>query len=223
MERLRGWDGTLAAESPEAALFVAWYDETVRAMFEDDLGPRLFADYARTPNLAAKALDHAIQNGETTWCDDVRTPEPETCATLLARTLDGALRQMGERQGSADVGRWRWDRVNAAVFPHAVFDRVPLLQRAFSRRVPAGGHAFTINPVMPLRDDIYISSYRQIIDLAALDSSRFIIPAGQSGHVWSPQYDDLLPRWGKVEYLAMRFSREAVDAAQAHRLVLEPQ
>jgi penicillin amidase len=85
-----------------------------------------------------------------------------------------------------------------------------------------GGNAFTVTPVMPLRGDIYISSYRQIIDLAALDASRFVIPVGQSGHVWSPQYDDLLEKWSKMEYLPMRFTREAVDAAQAHRLVLEP-
>lgn len=222
MDRLRNWDGTMSADSPDAALYDAWYSATIRGMFEDELGATLFKDYWRVRNLSAKALDALVEQGETEWCDDVRTPEPETCATLLGHTLQRALTDMSEAQGTRDISRWRWDTVNAAAFPHAPFDAVPSLKWAFSRRVPLGGNAFTVTPVMPLRDEIFISSYRQIIDLASFDASRFVIPAGQSGHVWSPQYDDLLPRWTKVEYIPMRFTRDAVDAAQAHRLVLEP-
>lgn len=222
MERLRNWDGTMGADSPDAALFDAWYTATVRGMFEDELGAPLFRDYWRIRNLSAKALDGLIQQGETEWCDDARTPEPETCATLLGQTLQRALADMSDRQGSRDLTRWRWDKVNAALFPHAPFDVVPSLRWAFSRRVPLGGNAFTVTPVMPLRDEIFVSSYRQIVDLASFDASRFVIPAGQSGHIWSPQYDDLLPKWTKVEYIPMRFTRDAVDAAVAHRLVLEP-
>jgi len=67
-----------------------------------------------------------------------------------------------------------------------------------------------------------VSSYRQVIDLAALDASRFIIPMGQSGHVWSEQYASMLDAWAKVEYVPMRFSRAAVDDATRSKLVLEP-
>jgi penicillin amidase len=45
---------------------------------------------------------------------------------------------------------------------------------------------------------------------------------GQSGHVWSEHYADLLDKWNKTEYLPMRFSRNAVDEAARDRLVLEP-
>ena len=45
MDRLRSWDGALAGESPEAALYEAWYEATARGLFEDDLGEELFADY----------------------------------------------------------------------------------------------------------------------------------------------------------------------------------
>ena len=106
--------------------------------------------------------------------------------------------------------------------PHAPLDAAPILSRWFSRSVPRGGDSFTITPVMPLGDQIFVSSYRQVIDLAALDASRFVIPMGQSGHVWSEHYADLLDKWNKVEYLPMRFTRGAVDAAMSERLVLEP-
>ena len=40
---------------------------------------------------------------------------------------------------------------------------------------------------------------------------------GQSGHVWSDHYADLLDKWNRVEYLPMRFTRLAVDEALARR------
>jgi penicillin amidase len=129
---------------------------------------------------------------------------------------------MSDRQGTSNLAKWRWNRVNAARFPHRPLDAVPVLRRFFSRTVPRGGDAFTVTPVMPLDDDIFVSSYRQIIDLAGADSSQFVIPMGQSGHIWSDRYANLLDKWTKVEYIPMRFTRLAVDEAAGATLVLEP-
>jgi penicillin amidase len=222
MDVLRDWDGTLDGSSAQAALYEAWYDATVRGLFEDELGEDLATDFTARRSLAAKAVDHLIQAGDAAWCDDVRTAEPETCETLLGRTLRRALADMSDRQGTSTLAKWRWDRVNAARFPHRPLDAVPILSRFFSRVVPRGGDAFTVTPVMPLDEDVFVSSYRQIIDLAGADSSRFVIPMGQSGHVWSDRYADLLDRWNNVEYIPMRFSRLAVDEAAASTLVLKP-
>ena len=222
MDFLRDWDGTLDGASPQAALYEAWYDATVRGLFDDDLGEDLAAEYTGRRSLAAKAVDNLIQSGDSTWCDDVRTPDAETCETLLGRTLQRALAGMSDRQGTSNLSKWRWDRVNAARFPHRPLDAVPVLRRFFSRTVPRGGDAFTVTPVMPLDDEIFVSSYRQVIDLAGADSSRFVIPMGQSGHIWSDGYANLLDRWNRVEYLPMRFSRLAVDDAAKATLVLEP-
>jgi penicillin amidase len=222
MDVLRDWDGTLDGGSAQAALYEAWYDATVRGLFEDELGEDLAADFTARRSLAAKAVDNLIQAGDAAWCDDVRTAEPETCETLLGRTLRRALADMSDRQGTSTLAKWRWDRVNAARFPHRPLDAVPILSRFFSRVVPRGGDAFTVTPVMPLDEDVFVSSYRQIIDLAGADSSRFVIPMGQSGHVWSDRYADLLDRWNNVEYIPMRFTRLAVDEAAAATLVLKP-
>ncbi len=221
MARLREWDGTLDGASPEAALYEAWYAATARGLFEDELGSDLAAEYVAVHNTVAKAIDNLVQSGDTAWCDDVRTAEPETCETLLGRTLQQALAEMSERQGTSNVSKWRWDRVNAARFPHAPLDAAPVLRRFFSRTVPLGGDSFTITPVGPLGGDILVSSYRQIIDLAGPDASRFVIPMGQSGHVWSDRYANLLDAWTKVEYIPMRFTRESVDGAARATLTLE--
>ncbi len=222
MDTLRDWDGALDGQSAQAALYEAWYDATVHGLFEDELGQDLAAEYLSWRSLTAKAVDNLIQSGETSWCDDVRTPEPETCETLLGQTLRRALSEMGGRQGTSNLSKWRWDRVNAARFPHRPLDAVPILRRFFSRTVARGGDAFTITPVMPIDDDLFVSSYRQVIDLAGADSSHFVIPMGQSGHVWSDRYANLLEPWNRTEYVPMRFTRLAVDEAASTTLVLEP-
>ena len=48
-----------------------------------------------------------------------------------------------------------------------------------------------------------------------------IVPGGQSGHVASPHYADLIPLWRDGELLAMPYSREAVLREARKRLVLE--
>jgi len=50
-----------------------------------------------------------------------------------------------------------------------------------------------------------------------MEKSRYIHPMGQSGHLLSPQYDNLLVRWQKGDYLAM----QTKDYPRAESLVLE--
>ena len=96
------------------------------------------------------------------------------------------------------------------------------LRPFFSRHVSRGGDAFTVNPSMPIRDQMLVSSYRQILDLSDFDRSVFILPLGESGQLLSGRYSNLLDDWNAGRYRALRFSRAAVDAAAAHRLTLEP-
>ena len=66
------------------------------------------------------------------------------------------------------------------------------------------------------------ATYREIIDMGNLDASLTTNVPGQSGQPYSPFYDNLTVMYGRGEYFPMVFSRAAVDAAAAHRLVLAP-
>jgi penicillin amidase len=65
------------------------------------------------------------------------------------------------------------------------------------------------------------ASMRFVADLSDWDRCRMIVPGGQSGHVASPHYADLIPLWRDGELLAMPYSREAVLREARKRLVLE--
>jgi acyl-homoserine lactone acylase PvdQ len=219
--RLAGWDGALAGESAEAAIFMTWLSRTTERIFADELGRDLWDEYRQWPHWQAKALDRLARTGDDRWCDDVRTGEREDCAAILGLALEEGLADLAARQGS-DAARWRWDRENVIVFPHAPFEGVWGLRAFFSRRVRAGGSATTLSPVMRIQDQIVISSYRQIVDLGDLERSRFVHPLGQSGQPGGTHFLDLLDAWRSGRYVPMRFSREAVDAAAASRLRLLP-
>jgi penicillin amidase len=66
------------------------------------------------------------------------------------------------------------------------------------------------------------ASYRQIIDFADWDRSVATSVPGQSGQPMSPHYGDLLPLWEEGKYFPLLFSRAAVEANCAQKLVLSP-
>jgi penicillin amidase len=226
LELLKGWDGTIGAASAQAAVYEAWYQQIPTHVFADEVGDNLWDDYADEKDMIAMVLPGLLAGNRQTWCDDIRTPQAEDCATVLGAALAGGLAEMAKYQGSEDLNSWRWDRVHHTRFPHNPFDKVGALKPAFSRSIPNGGDGFTVNVAPIRRTDLYnqyhVPSYRQIVDLADLDASRFMHTVGQSGQVLSGDYSDLVERWQRVEYLPMRYSQGAIDAAAQGRLVLEP-
>ncbi|HEU5013071.1 MAG TPA: penicillin acylase family protein [Roseiflexaceae bacterium] len=222
---LRGWDGTISADSAAATVFEAWYQQIPPHVFADELGDELWNSYRGDKDFIATALRNTLQ-GTGAWCDNAHTPVVEDCATTLGAALTAGLAQMSQAQGSGDITAWRWDHVHRAIFPHEPFDKVAALKPIFSRSIPNGGDGFTVNVAPVEQDDLYnqshVPSYRQIIDLKDWGNSRFMHTVGQSGHILSGYYSNLLERWQRVEYMPMRFDKDALNAAARNRLVLKP-
>jgi penicillin amidase len=221
-QRVTAWDGSLREDSVEASIYMHWYRRLVQALFEDDLGDRLWSEYTRLEHWQGKALHRVVTAADDRWCDDRRTAPRETCETLLASSLAAAVKDMRARYGTDEFSRWTWGRANEVTFAHLPLDAVGWLRPLFSRRAPHHGNAFSVSPTMRVEGQTIVSSYRQIIDLSDFDRSRFIHPLGQSGQLLSGHYDDLHDRWRRVEYLPMWFSRAAVDANATATLRLEP-
>ena len=59
-------------------------------------------------------------------------------------------------------------------------------------------------------------SYRQVIDLSNLPTSRYVITTGQSGNVFDALYRDQMPMWRDGRYLTPE------SAPAAKKLVLLP-
>lgn len=218
--RLRVWNGVMAADAAEPLIFSLWYRAFARLVLEDDLGP-LYEDFQGFRPIFYRN----VITEQTEWCDNVETPERESCELLAATALTQAAGALRGQYGD-DPARWRWGDAHYADHDHLIFGDTPLA-RLFNLRAPNGGDAFTVNAARYAVEDEGAAQtsgpgYRALFDLADLERSRFMHGTGQSGNVFSRHYRDFLERWTNVEYLEIPTGREAIQQGAVGRLRLEP-
>lgn len=209
-QKLRGWDGHLDAGSEAAAIFQIWVTNIADRLFADLLGDRLYDVYFRnrawTTLWAFDAIRSIFEN-PAGWTDDLEE--------LIASAAP-------EPEGKT------WGQMHTVHFQHPIASAMPPLDELLSAgpyEVPGGDDTVNrgvFNPAEGYRDSA-TASYRQIIDLADLDSSVSVITTGNSGNPASPHYRDQAELWASGEYHPMPFSRDAVESASEGRLLLVPQ
>jgi penicillin amidase len=220
---LQGWEGDMRADSPAPLVFSAWYRELTRLVYADELGEMFQESWDLRAAFMIQVMKGA--GGYAKWCDDVRTPEAETCAGQSARAFDLGAEYLARHHGAR--GQWRWGAVHVAAGDHRPFSFVPVVSRFFTVAPETPGDSFTVDVGhFFIRDEArpfanrHAASLRAIYDLADLDRSLFIQSTGQSGNFLSPWYSNMAQRWAKVEYVTIPTRRDAIKAA--HRLVLKP-
>ncbi len=149
---LAHWDGSMDAGRPEPLIFGAWYRELTRRVYADELGPELFKDYwDQRAVFMTNVLSHADDGeGVSRWCDDVGTPQRESCADQIAAALEDASVYLRAHYGG-DPKQWRWGTPHFSFSRHQPFTKNALLAPMFDLRQPSDGDSFTVN-VGPLPD-----------------------------------------------------------------------
>jgi penicillin amidase len=226
LEMLSAWDGSMAAGRPEPLIITAWWRALARAIYADELGDAFDANWLQRPEFIGDVL--ADKDGQSRWCDDVRTPKRETCGEVLSSSLEAALSDLRGRYGK-DMRRWKWGEAHVALHEHRPFGRVPLLARFFDISVPSPGGAFTIDVGRSNFNDAarpyasrHAPSLRAIYDLSDMQASLFIHSGGQSGNPLSSGYRAFTCAWAAGEYIPMLTDRARIAAGTTHRLNLIP-
>ncbi len=207
---LEGWDQILSRDSQAAPLYEIWQEETLVPKFV-------------TAELPPDARDLVTRNIKLPILFDLLEQAPAAQRTdIITESLEKAFARTKEVLGD-DMASWRWGSIHRANFEHplantearaAVFNRGP---------VERGGDAYTPNRSPgPNYTQVHGASYRHILDFDDWDRSVFTSVPGQSGQPESPHYGDLVDLWGDYEYAPLVYSREAVEANTANRLMLEP-
>lgn len=208
---IAAWDGVMERGRPEPLIFETWAIHLGRRLTADELG-------AAAPQMAGiKPLFlNAALTARTSWCDDVRTPQAESCPSVIAAALGDAMAELSATHG-ADMSSWRWGDVHRAAFDHAIFKAVPLLDGWAGRRIATDGGDFTVNRGSYAGDFLHRhgAGLRAVYDLADLKRSRFVIATGQSGNPLSPHYADMMERWRDGGWIEM--------GGGGRTLTLEPQ
>ena len=226
LDMLRQWNYAADRDSAAATIFAAWNYYLLPALIGDELGADLIEKYGGRRSYVDSFVWGLVNDPASAWCDNIQSAESETCGAIFQRALDVALQDLTQRFDGAAIAEWRWGNVHLAFFPHEPLDKVQFLRGFFSHAIANGGDGSSIN-VAPVDaeqpfDQTHGPALRSLLDPSDWDRSLVMISPGQSGHLLSDHYADLLPLWQAVEYMPLHFSRAAVEQAAVTTLRLEP-
>ncbi len=242
LSRLLAFDGKLAADSADAALYEAFLMESARQTFLDELGPETGAAWkalVETANASYSAqADHLLGRDDSPFWDDVRTAQREDKPAIVARTLAAAVTRMETAQGT-DRSAWRWGAMHRYSWRSGSTQLAPYMsagQRAGINAIsgyldrgpfPAGGDHSTLN-VSAYRwgdnfDTWLIPAMRILVDFGRDEPMLGLNSSGQSGNPASPHYADGIEAWLKGSYMSFPFKAANLDKVYGtQRLLLTP-
>lgn len=230
---LQNWDGVLDPEKIEGSLYKVTKLMVVRKLYESAISDR-------------KLIDELLGRGFNTFYGPVNAFLGHNTVTLL-RMLNNPdswwLKKVGDREKLLKDGmknaiqwlklnygkekeKWKWGRLHAIVFNHALGVKKPLDKIFNIGPIPIGGDTDTPHQTCILAAEGYggelsAPSYRQTIDFSNFDNSTVIMPLGQSGNIGSPYYKNLLNNWLEGNSIPMCWAPYQVEEHKAHVMYLK--
>ncbi len=235
LQRMRGWDGSLAADSPEAAVYEVFTQRLITRLSSAHLEGNLAACYSGkgiTPVLAEfslfgeRAREWLREILDQPGCPWFNQGDGRSREDVLREVLRESVDFLKEACGPA-VEDWAWGNLHQLTFGHPLGSVKPL-DRLFNRGpYPLGGDFDTVWATGSAYHDLNSKTvigppFRFIADLSDWNGSQAILAPGQSGHPASRHYADNIQPWMKGETHPMLFDREAVEKEAEGRLALEP-
>jgi penicillin amidase len=222
---LAGWN----FQDDKALLAPTLFHETVRqlaiAIFEDELGADVTAQYLSNWYVWQERFDAIVQDGTSDWIDDKRTPETESLSDLVERAGTAALARL-----SADYGdnrsNWFWGKVHQTKFSGPLRLDGFAGQLTGNRDVPVAGSGETLQRgLYPFKNPFnsqWHASLRMTADLNDSDKVRAILPGGAVGRTFNRHLADQNDYWADrdAEPTHWWFSDEMIEANAKTELIL---
>jgi penicillin amidase len=172
-----------------------------------------------------------LASPENAWWDDLTTVDVrETRDMILERSLAEGLAAAQAELGNR-LESWQWGTLHTVTFVSEPFGATEgFLWRLFFKRgpYPVCGGANTVNDTswsvaseQPFAVES-LPSLRMIVDLSDLGASLAMHTTGQSGHVGSAHYDDMITSWCNGDYHGMIWAEEPAAAPFVDTLLLTP-
>lgn len=236
---LRTWNYVLAPDSVAATIYTTFLRKLENIVFGAMFGAdeTLIQDYlgrgatilALTNGYASRSkplLIRLINAGDDSWFADSAIPNgPKSWPIALSRAFNAAIEELRDKLGD-DITRWHYGKIHKMTYNHPLGMLKPLTKIFNRGPFPVGGDIDTINmgASLPNQPEVVITvpSYRQIVNLADINSSVSGHAPGQSGHPASKHYADFIKPWLRVQHHPMLFDRPTIEENAAGTLYLTP-
>ena len=235
VELMRNWDGTLAAESPAAAVQQVFLRRMLALMLHDKLGDLADRYIGKGPT---PLLQEGSMFGEKAWAwlkDILDEPDShwfdlgngesrdQVMRLALRDTVDFLKDEFGP-----NVSDWAWGKLHKLTYAHTL-GAVKPLDKLFNRgSYPLGGDGTTVWSAAPggydlKSENIVGPPFRLIVDLGNLNNSWGLLAPGQSGQPGSRHYDDQAQAWFTSQYHPILYDRRDVERLAQACLHLLPE
>ena len=200
LEILKNWNLTSDVDSAGAAIYYSWTREIQKTLLKD-----LTADeqdiFAKVPN-GWIFFKRVITHPESAWWKKFDRGE------VFRNTFTKVIRDLKDKQGN-DENSWQWGKLHTLEFTHPVGRIRPLNYLFNLGPYPAPGATQEVNnqKVSSFQGDFQVKagpSTRRIIDFSRPENSWGILPAGNSGHIMSPFYQDQVQKFLEGKYREQR-------------------
>jgi penicillin amidase len=218
---MRSWDGRMQASSPAPTIAENSIRELRRLLLEPKLGSAPADSMKESEVLNWKTYSWEMRS---VWMENILLHRPKRWLPehfsnyddLLAAAVDAAVNSPGVPK---DLASWRWGAFNAVEIQHPILGKIPVIRYWSGPGVKEqSGSGYTVKAVTRHHGP----SERFTANLADMDQSTLNIVTGQGGNFLSPYYMDQWKAWYEGTTFTLPFTAKAIDAAKAHRLVLEP-
>ncbi|MFO8036229.1 MAG: penicillin acylase family protein [Anaerolineales bacterium] len=228
LDLLTTWDGTIAPDSPAAAVYEFFLTEMLIKIVE-----------AKTPGAVGWVLDKPLHpllisslgERQVSLLSRLLRAQPQGWfQRSWPEEIDGALtrtiHKLQEGYGP-EVEDWAWGKMRPLTLQHP-FGGHPRLGSLFNRGpFPWGGDSHTISQarrsyVDPLQNPSGIANLRMVLDVGNWDHNLFVLAGGQSGNPFSPHYDDQLSLWKRGEGITVAWTASAVAEKTQSTLHIHP-
>jgi acyl-homoserine-lactone acylase len=239
---LKDFDGDMKTDSKGAALTGAFLNSATKNIFLDELGPvdsKAWKSFLVVNNESYNATcDHLIVRGdESPFWDDIKTPEKETKAQIIARSLADAVAFLEKTLGNDSV-KWNWGALHTYTWEtdtSQMATHLGLIERTAMKSLwpyfnrgpyPAPGDVFTLNVSADMMGRDFntwlIPSMRMIVDFSMEEPMLAVNSSGQSDNPSSSHYDDGIKAWRDGKYIPFPFKDTAVKDQYQDVMQLNP-
>ena len=228
---MRSWDGRMLATSAAPTIAENAIGELRRLLLEPKLGVAPPESSKDADSELYKEIDKKVINWKTyswlqrsVWLENILLHRPKRWLPdkypnydeLLTAAVEAAV---NHPLAPKDLASWDWGAFNAVEIQHPILGKIPVIRYwSGTGRQEQSGSGYTVKAVTPAHGP----SERFTANLADMDQSTLNTVTGQGGNFLSPYYIDQWKAWYEGTTFTLPFSAKAVEAAKAHRLLLEP-
>jgi penicillin amidase len=218
---LQGWNATMDADAPAAALHEVWFSRHLGPAFKDAVLSKKAADAMGLPD--TDVMLYTLENPETRFGKNAAEKRNQ----VLLTSLRSAYEEMEKLQGP-DVKQWKWGKLHYNLSEHPF---AAIVDDATRAKINVGPIEKNGSEYVPSQSKYRVSDFRQIngpsvrvvIDVGNWDNSRAVNHPGQSGDPDSPHYRDLAQMWRQGQYFPLLYTRKAVEKETEKTINLVPQ